>query len=661
MGRSTGVEVHDVWNAAETLVHEGLQPTAERIRQKLGRSSRDHIGPHLEAWFAGLAPRLDQAPPAADVPPGVLAAADHLWRSACEQAETRAQATIASLEQALDQLRADLASAAEASKNVETTLRASLDDTLADLESQRQQAARDAQRLTLAGDALAHRDAELDAARRAADDLQLRIDGLRAAADEAGAEWQLRIDVLERQCRDAVTESAARGERLSSLEEGLATAVAERDASRAAAAAAAEENEQLMRTLAQEREASLAERATRLVDFDAQRHTLEEQHAASERRLAADIDRARDEAGQVYLKLVAAERERDEYANLAAALAANEEAQREAVAQAHSEAAESRRQAQAIRAELEAEHAAREHALREEHDLLAQRAADGAERAALELEHATAAAVQLETKLDAAEREASATIALMSERLEAMRSQNEALADQVSTSHARIQGLEARLATEDAIVADQHGRLAEQDSRLGELDARCAEQASRLSEQETRLAEQEAQLADQEAQLVEQSNQLAEQHARMQEQEARIAEQRERLAEHEARAAAPGEHAVVAEAPHIDLNAAADDESGIDAIVGTTATLDCVAADPVAGASRSVESAPLASGADSEEVARLQAELAELKGQLWAKDAQCRTLMRSLAAQTAIAPSLPASHRIDKTRRAPTPRSSRNI
>ena len=53
-----GVQQDDVWSAADDLIAEGLRPTIERVRQKIGRGSPNTVSPMLESWFATLAPRL---------------------------------------------------------------------------------------------------------------------------------------------------------------------------------------------------------------------------------------------------------------------------------------------------------------------------------------------------------------------------------------------------------------------------------------------------------------------------------------------------------------------------------------------------------------------------------------------------------------------------
>lgn len=53
-----GIQKEEVWTAADSLISEGLRPTIERVRQKIGRGSPNTVSPMLESWFATLASRL---------------------------------------------------------------------------------------------------------------------------------------------------------------------------------------------------------------------------------------------------------------------------------------------------------------------------------------------------------------------------------------------------------------------------------------------------------------------------------------------------------------------------------------------------------------------------------------------------------------------------
>lgn len=106
-----GVQQDDVWTAADTLISEGLRPTIERVRLKIGRGSPNTVSPMLEAWFATLAPRLgvgDFKKDSQDLPPPVRLAAEKLWESALTAAQRVADGAIEKETQALAAERIDL-------------------------------------------------------------------------------------------------------------------------------------------------------------------------------------------------------------------------------------------------------------------------------------------------------------------------------------------------------------------------------------------------------------------------------------------------------------------------------------------------------------------------------------------------------------------------
>ena len=115
-----GVQMEDVWAAADAVLDRGERPTIERIRMQLGRGSPNTVGPMLDSWYATLAKRLKSNAGAAsgdmggtsehpssgladDVPHQVLRAAKTLWGRAQQLASDRAQAEMASQKLALSQ------------------------------------------------------------------------------------------------------------------------------------------------------------------------------------------------------------------------------------------------------------------------------------------------------------------------------------------------------------------------------------------------------------------------------------------------------------------------------------------------------------------------------------------------------------------------------
>src|SRR4030095_17010650 len=94
---SRGIRPQDVFDAADRLLAEGLRPTIERVRQKIGRGSPNTVSPMLERWFASLgawlaggalAPGGHAASNDADgAPVGVRNATRVLWETARREAE----------------------------------------------------------------------------------------------------------------------------------------------------------------------------------------------------------------------------------------------------------------------------------------------------------------------------------------------------------------------------------------------------------------------------------------------------------------------------------------------------------------------------------------------------------------------------------------------
>ncbi|SFQ05321.1 DNA-binding protein [Variovorax sp. 770b2] len=96
---SRGIQEPQVWAAADLLLAEGLRPTIERVRQKIGSGSPNTVSPMLERWFATLGKRLGhssgasaQGVAANGIPPALLQVAQQLWEAArVEAAKTQAQ------------------------------------------------------------------------------------------------------------------------------------------------------------------------------------------------------------------------------------------------------------------------------------------------------------------------------------------------------------------------------------------------------------------------------------------------------------------------------------------------------------------------------------------------------------------------------------------
>lgn len=107
----TGVTENDVFEAADALVARGERPTIERLRSALGTGSPNTLLRHLDAWWSGLAARLDahaRAIALPEAPADVQAAATHLWTRALAIAQERAGQQLEAARQHLEGERAAL-------------------------------------------------------------------------------------------------------------------------------------------------------------------------------------------------------------------------------------------------------------------------------------------------------------------------------------------------------------------------------------------------------------------------------------------------------------------------------------------------------------------------------------------------------------------------
>lgn len=107
-----GVQQDDVWAAADALIAQGLRPTIERVRLKIGRGSPNTVSPMLEAWFATLGPRLGVVAGAQEgagkLPAPVQQAMGKLWDAALLIAREEAEQDLAQVRQTLEAERNSL-------------------------------------------------------------------------------------------------------------------------------------------------------------------------------------------------------------------------------------------------------------------------------------------------------------------------------------------------------------------------------------------------------------------------------------------------------------------------------------------------------------------------------------------------------------------------
>jgi len=107
---SRGIQQKDVWLAADSLVSEGLRPTIEKVRQKIGRGSPNTVSPMLDAWFSTLGARIGVSASqnsGDQVPHFLQQAMENIWQMALSHGQEEADRQVA-------QSRAELSQATEA-------------------------------------------------------------------------------------------------------------------------------------------------------------------------------------------------------------------------------------------------------------------------------------------------------------------------------------------------------------------------------------------------------------------------------------------------------------------------------------------------------------------------------------------------------------------
>ncbi|MDM0030073.1 DNA-binding protein [Variovorax saccharolyticus] len=204
-----GIQEAQVWEAADALVHEGLRPTIERVRQKIGSGSPNTVSPMLERWFATLGKRLDghgsnlADGEAHQLPLGIVQAAKLFWDAARREADqVQVQKTEAARRE-LELQRADLAQKEASLQQREISFgqaRIALDEALAG--SRQAVTAMEAQMHTQQQESarlLSNAEAEVRRLRKAFDEAVARKEALREKAEmELGAKQRAAEESEER-------------------------------------------------------------------------------------------------------------------------------------------------------------------------------------------------------------------------------------------------------------------------------------------------------------------------------------------------------------------------------------------------------------------------------------------------------------------------------
>src|SRR5437868_5439170 len=191
-----GIQEVQVWEAADMLLQEGLRPTIERVRQKIGSGSPNTVSPMLERWFVTLGKRLDgRGASLADgethqLPLAIVQAAKQFWDAARREADqVQVQKTEAARRE-LELQRSDLAQKEADLQQRETSFeqaRVALDEALASSRQavaaiEAQMHAQQQESTRLLGDS----EAEVRRMRKALDEAVARKEVLREKGHGAG-------------------------------------------------------------------------------------------------------------------------------------------------------------------------------------------------------------------------------------------------------------------------------------------------------------------------------------------------------------------------------------------------------------------------------------------------------------------------------------------
>ncbi|RZL90112.1 MAG: DNA-binding protein [Variovorax sp.] len=313
-----GIQEAQVWEAADVLLQEGLRPTIERVRQKIGSGSPNTVSPMLERWFATLGKRLDgRGASLADgeaqqLPLAIVQAAQQFWdvarreadqvqvqkteatrreieleRSALAQKEADLQQRETSFEQARVALDEALASSRQAVTAMEAQMHTQQQESarlLSDSETEVRRLRKALDEAVASKEALREKSAmELATKQRAADEAEARhlaherrllseLDRERMATRQANAD-------LAKEQKAGVANAEAARIALSAIQQALQD---EKTAHRDAVAAWSRQHQEAQVELAtlRERAAGAEQRAADLAS------QLERQHEQSEREVA---------------------------------------------------------------------------------------------------------------------------------------------------------------------------------------------------------------------------------------------------------------------------------------------------------------------------------------------------------------------------------------
>lgn len=216
-----GTQEHEVWAAADALMHEGLRPTVDRVRQRLGRGSPNTVGPMIEAWFKALGSRLAggvsgtanlaAGNDADGVPVSVRNATRLLWETARKEAEQVQEVALEKVRNELkaraDELEGKRLRLTEREEAFAQT-RASLDHALAS--SQQAREALEHQVTELTSEGLRQREAATKEMAR----LNALLVDAQAVSDRLRDEHSAALAIRDQDLRDAIDRHTAQERRM---------------------------------------------------------------------------------------------------------------------------------------------------------------------------------------------------------------------------------------------------------------------------------------------------------------------------------------------------------------------------------------------------------------------------------------------------------------
>lgn len=283
-----GVQMEEVWAAADTVLRLGERPTIERVRQQLGRGSPNTVGPMLDGWYGSLAKRLQSpvdvieqdAGAEVPLPAPVVRAAKAMWGRALQHADERttAQFTEArkelnvqaeTLRQAQDLLAQETQRLADRSEAYDMAMQAKdaqiaemgrlvqeLQQQLAGSQEMLATSRSECTQLRLAADALRQRQDEMEVDRRGErarleERAQAQERRLNAEVDRARQESKRLALKLEGDTREFAKSMSASQEKVRALEAHVGALQAERTSLVKGLQAARHETKDLQSTLEQ--------------------------------------------------------------------------------------------------------------------------------------------------------------------------------------------------------------------------------------------------------------------------------------------------------------------------------------------------------------------------------------------------------------------------